>query len=109
VELSHSFDLCELDCVSVLESVPDLVERGHDSSVGLLSDASHHGGDRLLSVDVVDDELVAEVGEDLGAKAGSVGDDEGDIVLPGEKKNWTKNIKHVESQNEWNKIWSWQH
>ncbi len=87
VELSHSFDLCELDCVSVLESVPDLVERGHDSSVGLLSDASHHGGDRLLSVDVVDDELVAEVGEDLGAKAGSVGDDEGDIVLPGEKKN----------------------
>ena len=82
VEFSHPFDFFKLDCVPVLEPVPDFVEGGDDSSAGLLGHSGDDGGDRLLAVDVEDDELLSKVGENLTAQTAGVGDDESNVVGP---------------------------
>ena len=63
VELCHSFNFAEHDGVAVLEPVQDAADCGDDSFGG---DARQPDGDWHLAVDIVDDELLTEVGEDLG-------------------------------------------
>ena len=82
VELRHALDLREGDGVPVLEPVSGFVKGGHETAFSLLRDAGDHRRDGLLAVDVGDDELGAEVVEDLGVQAGSVGHDQRDVVLP---------------------------
>jgi hypothetical protein len=79
VELNHSLDFVERDVVSVLESVTSFVQSSHDA-LGVPVDRSYHGAGRLLSVDVRDGELGAEVDEDLTEETLQVTDDECDAV-----------------------------
>jgi hypothetical protein len=67
VEFGHALDLREGDGVTVFKSVPDLVKGGYKAAL-LLGDAGDHGRDWLLAIDITDDELVAEIIEDLAPR-----------------------------------------
>ena len=62
--------------------MPDLIKSCNETSFGLLSDTGDHGGDGLLTVGVVHHEVVAEIVEDLSVQAGSVRDNQGNVIGP---------------------------
>jgi len=68
VEFGHALDLREGDGVAVFKAVPDLIKGGDKAALRLLGDAGDHGRDWLLAIDITDDELVAEIIEDLAPR-----------------------------------------
>ena len=62
--------------------MPDLIKSCNETSFSLLSYTSDHGGDGLLTVGVVHHEVVAEIVEDLSVQAGSVRDNQGNVIGP---------------------------
>ena len=69
VECVHAAHLAELDVVAVLEPVPRVVQARHHRRKGRVVHGRDHRRDRLLSIDVHADELVAKVAEGVSEDA----------------------------------------
>ncbi len=76
IELSHAFNFRELDDISTFKSVSNLIQGCNKATLSVLSDASNHGRDGFLAIDIVDDKLFSEIVKNLSIEATSVGNDQ---------------------------------
>ena len=80
IEFCHSFNLRKEDAVPILKTMSDLIKGCNNASISILSYNRNDCRQRLLTINVVNDEVGAEVVEDLSVKPWSVGNDQGNIV-----------------------------